>query len=185
MERERPIPKGPGFKASYLVRGLPGHPLHPPLTDAAIGGFTVATVLAALHMLGASEENTAVAWWLTLLIAEILAGLAAITGFIDWLRISVGTPLWRTATAHFAAMVLTAALFALTLVIGHGDYVDREITAVPFLLNLIAYGMLILGGWLGGTIVFVHGMRVLNLTEEPARRAVSPVPKREKELAEG
>ena len=40
------------------------------------------------------------------------------------------------------------------------------------------------GGWLGGAIVFVHGMRVLNLVEEPTQRAVSPLPHSEKEEAE-
>ena len=33
-----------------------------------------------------------------------------------------------------------------------------------------------LGGWLGGAIVFVHGMRVLSLVKEPTERAISPVP---------
>lgn len=42
-----------------------------------------------------------------------------------------------------------------------------------------------LGGWLGGAIVYVHGMRVLNLLQEPAARAASPAPKPEKEMAEG
>ena len=184
METERPLPKGPGLKPSYAIRGLPGHPLHPPLTDVAIGAFTAATILALLHVFGVSEGNTVTAWWLTLVIAEVFAGLAAIAGFADWLQLNMGTPIWRTATAHFAAMVLAAALFALTIFLGHGDYVDREITGVPLILNLIAYGMLTLGGWLGGSIVFVHGMRVLGLAEEPAARAVSPVPKPEKEAAE-
>jgi hypothetical protein len=40
------------------------------------------------------------------------------------------------------------------------------------------------GGWLGGTVVYVHGMRVLNLAEEPTQRAVTPG-HREKEAAEG
>jgi uncharacterized membrane protein len=184
VESERSLPKGPGLKPSNAVRGLPGHPLHPPLTDVAIGGFTAATVLAVLHVLGVSEANTATAWWLTLVIAQVFAGLAAITGFADWLQLSVGTPIWRTATSHFVAMVLAVALFTLTIFLGHGDYVDRDISGVPLILNLIAYGVLTLGGWLGGTIVFVHGMRVLNLTEEPAARAASPVPKPEKEAAE-
>ncbi len=183
MEIERAQPKG-GFKPSYLIRGLPGHPLHPPLTDAAIGAYTAATLLAVLHVLGVAEENTTTAWWLTLVIAQVLSSLAAVTGFADWLQISFGTKLWRTATAHLAAMVLTNATFALTLFLGHGDYVDRDISGVPFLLTLIGFGMLTLGGWLGGTIVFVHGMRVLNLVEEPALRAASPVPKPEKEAAE-
>jgi uncharacterized membrane protein len=173
------------FKASYLVRGMPGHPLHPPLTDAAIGAYTAATILALLSVLGVAEENAATAWWLTLVIAQVLSAFAAISGFIDWLQITVGTPLWRTATAHFAAMVLAAATFGLTLFLGHAGYEDREVETVPLILNLIGFGMLTLGGWLGGTIVFVHGMRVLGLTGEPAARAVSPVPKPEKEEAEG
>jgi uncharacterized membrane protein len=184
VETERPLPKGPDLKPSYAIRGLPGHPLHPPLTDVALGAYTTATILALLHVFGVSEANTAAAWWLTLVIASVFAGLAAITGFADWLQLSAGTPIWRTATAHFVAMVLAVALFTLTIFLGHGDYVDRDITGVTLILNLIAWGMLTLGGWLGGTIVFVHGMRVLNLTEEPAARAVSPVPKPEKEAAE-
>jgi uncharacterized membrane protein len=183
VETERPQPVG-GFKPIYLIRGLPGHPLHPPLTDATIGAYTAATVLALLHVFGVSEANTATAWWLTLVIAQVLIGLAAITGFADWLQLSFGTPLWRTATVHFVVMVLTAAIFAVTLFLGHGDYVDGEISAVALILTLIGFGMLTVGGWLGGTIVFVHGMRVLNLVEEPALRAAAPVPTPEKEEAE-
>jgi len=29
-----------GMKVSYLYKGLPGHPIHPPLTDATIGTYT-------------------------------------------------------------------------------------------------------------------------------------------------
>jgi hypothetical protein len=29
----------------------------------------------------------------------------------------------------------------------------------------------------GGTVVYVHGMRVLNLVDEPAHRAVAPSPR--------
>ena len=53
------------------------------------------------------------------------------------------------------------------------------------MLTLIGFGLLTLGGWFGGAIVFVHGMRVLSLVEEPAQRAVAPVPHPEKERAEG
>jgi hypothetical protein len=52
-------------------------------------------------------------------------------------------------------------------------------------LTLIGFGLLTLGGWLGGTVVYVHGMRVLNLVAEPAARASAPVPTPEKKEAEG
>lgn len=51
------------MKLSYLVKGFPGHPLHPPLTDATIGIYTVATAFAVFSKLGVSEENLATAWW--------------------------------------------------------------------------------------------------------------------------
>jgi hypothetical protein len=39
---------------------------------------------------------------------------------------------------------------------------------------LCAFVTLTVGGWIGGSIVFVHGMRVLGLPEEPAASAVLP-----------
>ena len=68
---------------------------------------------------------------------------------------------------------------------GHADYVARSVSGGSLVLTLIGYGVMALGGWLGGAIVFVHGMRVLNLVEEPTDRAVSPLPHPEKEEAEG
>jgi hypothetical protein len=50
---------------------------------------------------------------------------------------------------------------------------------------LVGYAVLTTGGWLGGAIVFVHGMRVLSLADVPTRTAVSPLPSEEKEAAEG
>jgi uncharacterized membrane protein len=78
----------------YLFKGLPGHPLHPPLTDLTIGTYSFATIGAIFDVAG------------------------PVVGFV----------------------LLTA------------------------------------GGWLGGTVVFVHGMRVLSLVEERFTRAAAPAP---------
>ena len=169
----------------WLLRGPAGHPLHPPLTDATIGAYTFATAAAVLSRLGVSEGNLATAWWLALIAGLIVTAPTALTGFIDWLSISTGTPLWRTATLHLSAMLSATIVFAIAAGAGHADYVDRTVGGGSLVLMLIGFGLLTLGGWLGGAIVFVHGMRVLNLVDEPASRAVSPVPTPEKEEAEG
>jgi hypothetical protein len=52
-------------------------------------------------------------------------------------------------------------------------------------LTIAAFILLSVGGWLGGSVVYVHGMRVLNLLDEPARRAAAPVTTPEKREAEG
>jgi hypothetical protein len=51
-------------------------------------------------------------------------------------------------------------------------------------LTLVGYILLAAGGWFGGAVVFTHGMRVLKLVDEPTSRAISPLPKPEKEEAE-
>jgi hypothetical protein len=98
--------------------------------------------------------------------------------------ISWGTPLWRTATFHMLVMLIATLLFVLAAIVGYGGYEDGEVSAGALALALGGYVFLTLGGWLGGTIVFVHGMRVLNLVEEPTARAVAPGHP-EKDLADG
>src|SRR3954467_26779 len=87
-------------KATVLLHGLPGHPLHPPLTDATIGMFVLATGLAVLGSAGAIEDAAGKAWWLALVGGLIVAVPTATTGFADWLRLDWGSARWRTATLH-------------------------------------------------------------------------------------
>jgi uncharacterized membrane protein len=168
----------------FFLKGPAGHPLHPPLTDVTIGAYTVATAMAVLSRLGVSEHNTATVWWLGLLAGLVVTLPTALTGFLDWLDISPGTPLWRTATFHLSAMLSATVVFAITAGAGHGDYVDGAVGGGPLILTIVGFVLLTLGGWLGGAIVFTHGMRVLNLVDEPTKRAVSPMPLPEKEEAE-
>jgi uncharacterized membrane protein len=149
-----------------------------------VGAYTFATAMAVLSRVGVSEHNTATAWWLGLIIALVATIPTAITGFADWLTISPETPLWRTATLHLSAMLSATVVFAIAAGAGHGDYVDGTVGGGSLVLTLVGFVLLTVGGWLGGAIVFTHGMRVLKLVDEPTSRAVSPVPLPEKEEAE-
>jgi uncharacterized membrane protein len=172
-------------KLSYLWRGLPGHPIHPPLTDATIGIYTFATIAAFIDVVGITHSNGAYGWWIALVVGLITTVLTALTGFAEWLTLEWGSEVWKTATTHMLAMISATILFALAAIFGHGSYEHGDVSAGAFALTLIGFGLLTVGGWLGGTIVFVHGMRVLSLVLEPASRAAAPVPHREKERAEG
>jgi uncharacterized membrane protein len=173
------------MKLSYLWRGLPGHPIHPPLTDATIGAYTFATVAGLAEVTGVTENSGAYGWWIALVFGLIVTVATATTGLIDWLSITRGTELWKTATSHMVAMLSATLFFALAAIFGHSSYTHGDVSSGAFALTLIGFALMTLGGWLGGAIVFVHGMRVLNLKGEPAGRAVSPIPHAEKEEAEG
>jgi len=172
-------------KLSYLWRGLPGHPIHPPLTDATIGIYTFATIAALIDVVGITHGSGAYGWWIALVVGLVTTVATALTGLADWLTLEWGSEIWKTATAHMLAMVSATVFFALAAIFGHASYKHGDVSGGAFVLTLIGFGLLTLGGWLGGAIVFVHGMHVLSLVKEPASRATVPVPHPEKEMAEG
>src|ERR671929_187273 len=173
------------MKLSYLWRGLPGHPLHPPLTDATIGIYTFATLAGLIEVLGITDRNGAIGWWLGLVVGLCATVPTALTGLADWLTIEWRSDLWWTATYHMLAMVTATVFFALAAIFGHAQYVNGDVSTGAYVLTVIGFLLLTLGGWLGGAVVYVHGMRVLNLLREPTQRAVAPKPEPEKEMAEG
>ena len=173
------------MKLMNLLRGLPGHPSHPPLTDATIGIYTFAMIAALADVLGISDNAATHGWWLALVTGLIITGFTAVTGLLDWLQLEWGSEIWKTATLHMGAMLGATLFFLLAAIFGHDEFQVGNVAADGFILTLIGFVLLTAGGWLGGAVVFVHGMRVLNLVEEPAERAVAPVAHPEKERAEG
>ncbi len=173
------------MKLSYLWRGLPGHPIHPPLTDATIGIYTLATIAALTDVLSITNGVGTQVWYFALLAGLITTVATGLTGLVDWLAIERGTELFKTATSHMIAMLSATVFFGLAALTGHDNFMSGNVDALGLILTLVGFGLLTLGGWLGGAIVYVHGMRVLNLVNEPAGRAVSPLPHPEKERAEG
>ena len=145
---------------SVVLRGRPGHPAHPPLTDATIGMFVLAVGLAVLGRAGVSEAKLGPAMWLALIGGLVVAAPTAVTGFADWLQISWGTAMWRTATVHLTAMVTAVALFAVAAWLQWPGYKHGTVTGSGLALAVAGLVALTAGGWFGGAIVFVHGMRV-------------------------
>jgi uncharacterized membrane protein len=167
------------------LRGFPGHPSHPPLTDVTVGAYTFAAIAALLSKLGVAEHGFAQAWWLALVVGAISSLLTVSTGLLDWLQISSGTPLKRTANLHAVTMATGTVFFVLAIVFGHDDYAVKSVGTGAFILTIIGFLLLTAGGTMGGSITYVHGMRVLNLVDEPTRKAVVPSMDPEKKAAEG
>src|SRR3954452_13483823 len=165
------------------LRGVPGHPSHPPLTDATIGAYTFAAAAAVLSKLGVAEHAFAQAWWLALIVGAVTSLATILTGLLDWLTISSGTPLKRTATLHAATNAVASVFFLLAIIVGHDDYADGAVGTGALLLTLIGFALLTAGGTIGGSITYVHGMRGLELVDAPTRRAAGPARHGEKEAA--
>ena len=157
-----------------LVRGFPGKPSHPPLTDVAVGAYTAGVAMLVAGVFGLEEEQMAHGALLAIGVGLAVSLPTAVTGLLDWWQIEKGTPRRTVATVHLIAMLLATAAFAVTFVTHLDGYDDGTVEGFVAVLGLIAEGLLTAGGYLGGTLVFVYGVRVLGRRETPLADALIP-----------
>jgi len=157
-----------------LLRGWAGNPSHPPLTDASIGAYTAGVVMLVLGALGVQEEQMAHWALLAISLGLALALPTAMTGLLDWLRIAKGTPAKTVATVHLFTMLSATVLFALTWLAQRPGYNDDEVRTLGWIVGLGAETLLAAGGFIGGLLVYVYGVRVLNRPQTPPANALIP-----------
>jgi uncharacterized membrane protein len=157
-----------------LMKGWAGKPLHPPLTDVAIGAYTVGVAMLVLGALGVESGQMAYGSLLAISGGLIVTVPTALTGLLDWLDIPKGTPARTVATAHLLVMVSATVLFALTWLLQRPGYNHGQVETGAWIVGLGAELVLAVGGYLGGVNVFVYGIRVLKRTDTPVRDALIP-----------
>ncbi len=142
-----------------VVQGRPlGHPSHPFLSH-----FPMALPVAALALDVASRlrDDPALprAAYYNQVIALSVLVPTALTGLVDYLTMVPGSRKRRLATYHLLSQVTAAGLFALSLVLRAARPGGRTAPA-PLALQALGCLALMLGGYLGGTLVYRQGMRV-------------------------
>lgn len=131
------------------------HPIHPMLVGIPIGLWVFATMADLVHLLGGGGPL-----WKDVARYCIGGGLvgailAAIPGLVDLASIS-DRRVRNIALTHMAVNLIALALFALSLWLRAGD----PLGTLPVAVSAGGLIVLGLGGWLGGELVFVHGMGV-------------------------
>ena len=157
-----------------LIKGWIGKPSHPPLTDASIGSYTVGVAMLIFGALGVQEEQMAHGALIAISFGLIVAAPTAITGLLDWLDLEKGTPARTMATIHLFTMVSATLLFALTWLLQRPGYNADEVRTAAWIVGLLALAVLGAGGYIGGTLVFVYGIRVVKRADTPPADALTP-----------
>jgi uncharacterized membrane protein len=157
-----------------LLKGFPGHPSHPPLTDASIGAYTVGVAMLVLGALGVEEKQMAHGGLLALSGGLLLAAPTAVTGLLDWLDLDRGSPARTLATVHLFTMVSATVVFAAAWLLQRPGYVHGTVKPGGWIVAVIGELLLAAGGYLGGTIVFVYGHRVVGRPQTSLQRALLP-----------
>lgn len=162
--------RGRKFKG---LRGLAGKPLHPPLTDIPVGAYLIAATLDVISIAAQDEEwarDFFRAATFVLVAGAAVSLLTALTGFWDWLRSTeAGTQVRREANAHALTMITVTVLVLVdiglrTLVYGG----DAHSPVVVVVLSVTAAALTVLGGTIGGSLVYDYGFNVENAGDSPA-----------------
>lgn len=141
---------------------IAGHPIHPMLVALPIGLWIFSLACDLFGAAGVAGAWSTVAFYT---IAGGLAGavLAAIPGLIDLVSLPEGPK--RTAIVHMTLNVTVVALFALNLWLRERG----DAGGLPLALSFVAIGLLAVSGWLGGKLVYLHGVAVSGHDEAAGR----------------
>lgn len=136
-----------------------GHPLHPTLTSVPIGAWTAAVVLDAVDVVSSQGAGFRRAAQVAVGLGVLGGGGAALTGVTDWQH-TQDKPR-RSGLVH--GLVNTVAL-GLNVLSFHQRRRGRLVGAR--LASLAGYGFVVVGGYLGGDLVFRHRIGVDHSQQE-------------------
>ena len=135
------------------------HPVHPALVHFPIACWSLASGADGVALLVWPAQLQLLA---AVLIAMgcVLGLLAAAAGFVELLKLPEGHPAERTASIHMGFALTSWCLYAgsLFLRIEHQHFIAPNAWAL--LLSGLGLLVLLATGWLGGQLVYHHGVGV-------------------------
>jgi nitrite reductase/ring-hydroxylating ferredoxin subunit/uncharacterized membrane protein len=132
-----------------------GHPLHPMLTDIPIGAWTLTIILDLVGLLfGLPQLGLASSITAGIGVAGALAAAAA--GLADWM--DVDPPEKAIGAFHATVNVSATSLFLISILMRWGR--DWRLGWTTFVVALAGYLLAMIGGYLGGAMVFHKGVMI-------------------------
>lgn len=147
------------------IAGPYGHPFHPLLVTVPIGAWVTAVIFDIVAFVGDRPEAfTTGARWLYG-IGVVGAILAAVFGLLDYTRLTPGTRARKIATVHLVLNLTAVAIFTAAWAVHLGS---ESPPAAGLVLGVVGLAGLGVSGFLGGELVFRHGVRVADESEQAA-----------------
>lgn len=148
-----------------------GHPIHPMLIPFPIALWVFSLVADLLYYWRGNEHWPLIAFY-ALLAGCLGAIAAAIFGFIDYLAIK-DKQVVKVANWHARLNVLALLLFAASwyLRTDKGSDMVNDSLTIPVALSVLGVIVVTISGWLGGELVFKHGVGVNPQHDTPADEA--------------
>jgi uncharacterized membrane protein len=157
--RERPFLAG-RWTVKDVVQGKPlGHPSHAMFVHFPSALLPAALVFDIVSLFHADITLTRAAFY-NICFGLGVAGIAALTGLVDYLPMVDGSRKKQLGTYHLLAQVTTVGAFALSLMVRAFDYDADQTPTAAIVLAAVGVGAISIGNYFGGMLVSRQGMRV-------------------------
>ncbi|MGB6161398.1 MAG: DUF2231 domain-containing protein [Pseudonocardiaceae bacterium] len=157
-----------------LVKGFAGKPTHAPLTDVGIGAYTAGVAMLVAGAAGFQQAAMATASVITIGVGLIAAIPTIITGLVDLFGIPAAAPARTLGWWHLTLMSSATGMFAWTFTLQLAGYASGKIIMLALTVGVISWVLLLVGGYLGGSLTFVYGVRVLKRPQASMADALIP-----------
>jgi uncharacterized membrane protein len=145
------------------IAGPYGHPFHPLLVTVPIGAWLMAVIFDIVAFAGDDPAAfTTGARWLYG-IGVLAAVVAAVFGLLDYTRLTPGTRAHKIATIHLVLNLTAVVIFSIAWALHLGGDDPSALGLVFGIIGLLGLGV---SGFLGGELVFRHGVRVADESEQ-------------------
>lgn len=155
-----------------------GHPIHPIFVAFPVGLLGTSVVFDLIYLATRDSRWTVVAMYM--IGAGLICGLwSAAFGLADWLGIPAGTRAKKVGAWHGIGNVVMLALFLVSFYMRYSA--PAETTRGAIVVSIIGVLVLTVTGWLGGEMVFRHGVGVedgANLNSPGSLSREEPRPRR-------
>ena len=138
-----------------------GHPIHPMLIPFPIGLLVFSFISDLIFLWKGNPIWRDYVAFYTLLAGIIGAAAAAIPGLIDWATLTEPA-IVKVANWHARVNIITLLIFvgSFYLRTTSGAAWIPNLPMLPFILSIVGLVGLTIAGWLGGELVFKHGVAV-------------------------
>ena len=144
-----------------LLQGKPfGHPLHPALVHFPIGLFVLSLVLDIVSYVRADSASLNRASFYAMVTGFGVGILVALAGLADRSDIRLDHPARKTVNLHMTLNLTALSLYGVNLFLRAGQLDLNTIPIGMLLLSLVGVGIILVSGYLGGTMVYDNGIGV-------------------------